>query len=580
MTNFDRIKNIKTNFEIDDIKIKIYNIFNKDETRWDAYGLSTGNIIELSTKTETFVLVFDLYDYDDIRKVWRKNIYDMRKNIDNYDKPDFNSIRKLFNGAKEKCPGLQKSLKELSEYKKEYVKITKYAYAGYALKILQRYGMFSANKSNLEYFIKDFANNENYIFLKENSTGEFSRSSKETYCSEFLKGLFNNKNNSRTEILELLNYRKLDDESHNLILKGLESINKDFEDRDYMRQFTPGTIKLYCHAPNPVKLFIQEKFFTEYNHTGHFYYEIENIERKEKSPKRINFFGNKNKTSIDIKIPYYVMEQGIIKRDYIDISDKVEFVKEDDYNRIELKVLEDIEYDEIGIRTHYHAGSSLTVSKIPCEDRYTVRFANQFKYFEDVYGKTADYYSILNHYLNDLIKKYPLVSKIDAAMRIEDGVEKTAIKCCLTDLTNFKEKNLDDIKEYIDEPVKEMIDALADKYFWKDKSFALKKEIDKEVEKIQDKIYSDLVKKKDTSYPSMTYYNLLISDSEKYKLNSKALNLAVEKILNEKSEARDKLIEYLGEIRNFHASEILDSINDKNYQIIKNELETYENHIR
>lgn len=569
MKTIEDAKKIQTEFDIDDVRIELYNVFKPDVLNFDSYGYCTLNNVRLYTESESYILATDFFDYNSVLRVWKKDEYDLRHKTDSYVKADYRPIKELFEKAKEKCPELQKSLKELSEYKQEYVKITKYAYAGYALKILQRYGMFSANKSDLEYFIKDFANNEDYIFLKENSTGEFSRSSKETYCSEFLKGLFNNKNNSRTEILELLNYRKLDDESHNLILKGLESINKDFEDRDYMRQFTPGTIKLYCHAPNPVKLFIQEKFFTEYDHTGHFYYEIENIERKEKSPKRISFFGNKNKTSVDIKIPYYVMDQGIIKRDYIDISDKVEFVKEDDYNRIELKVLKDIEYDEIGIRTRYYAGSAITASKIPCEDRYNIVFVNQFKYFEEIYGRTADYYSVLNHYLDKLIAKNPSIVKVDTAMQIEEGINKTAINCCLDNLKDFDKKNLDDIQDYIERPVMEMINFLKEEYSLGKKRFEVKNEINKEVNRIQDKIYNDLVKEKNTNYPSITYYNLLTVEPEKHKLNDKTLNLAVEKILNGDDATRSEFIEYLDVRKEPHASEIWNKLNNKNQNIIK-----------
>lgn len=578
MKTIEDARKIQTEFEIDDVRIKVYNVFKSDIPSFDSYGYCTLNNIMLETGSKSYILATDLFDYNNVLKVWEKDEYDLRYKTNSYIKTDYRSIRELFEKAKEKCPELQNSLKELSECKQEYVKITKYAYGGYVLKILKRYEMFSANKSDLEYFIKDFANNKDYIFLKETSLGEFRASDRETYCSQFLKDLFNNKNNFRTEILEILNYRKLDDKSHNLLLKGLESIDKQFEDRNYMRQFTPGTIKLYCYAPITVKLFIQAEFFDKYDYKGHFCYEIEDIERKEKPSRRISFFGNKNKTPIDIKIPYYIMDQGIIKRDYIDISDKVEFVKEDDYNRIELKVLKDIEYDEIGIRTHYYAGSAITVSKIPCEDRYNVRFVDQFKYFEEIYGKTAGYYSILNHYLDELAAKNPSIVKIDTAIQIEEGINRTAINCCLDSLKDFDKKSLDDIQAYIDRPVIEMINFLKDEYSWDKKLFEIKNEINKAVDKIQDKIYNDLVKEKDTSYPSITYYNLLTVEPEKHKLNDKTLNLAVEKILNGDDEIRNELIEDLDVEKEPYASEIWNRLDDKNRKIIKDAMVMLHNH--
>ena len=134
----------------------------------------------------------------------------------------------------------------------------------------------------------------------------------------------------------------------------------------------------------------------------------------------------------------------------------------------------------------------------------------------------------------------------------------------MDDLKDFDKKNLDDIQDYIERPVMEMINFLKEEYSLGKKRFEIKNEINKEVNKIQDKIYNDLVKEKNTNYPSITYYNLLTVDPEKHKLNDKTLNLAVEKILNGDDATRSEFIEYLDVRKEPHASEIWNKLNNKN----------------
>lgn len=301
--------------------------------------------------------------------------------------------------------------------------------------------------------------------------------------------------NLRIKLLKLMDDKCFDDNSLDFIVRVISKINNEFDDSGYMKKFTIPLIRFYydCNSET-IKFFLQDKFFNNcvleeridsfgniYYERRCFTYEVTDLEKEKPSKNILNLFKKRR----EFKILYFVLEGEELKRDYLNISDKVEILKEEG-SLVELKVLENIEYYEVGNKKCYYKGDMLRAYReFLNEDIYTISRVFEGKCFESLYGKPFEYYSIINDYLNKLSRSNSSFLKIDTAMQIDEDIDKSAINCFLNHPNKNQYSSIDEMKECLEKTTLDLVNYLQKFGRWDNKSSIIKRVIENEIGKLQ-----------------------------------------------------------------------------------------------
>lgn len=302
--------------------------------------------------------------------------------------------------------------------------------------------------------------------------------------------------NLRIKLLKLMDDKCFDDDSLDFIVRVISKINNKFDDSGYMKSFTIPLIRFYYDSGSEtIKFFLQDKFFNNcvleertdsfgniYYERRCFTYEVTDLEKEKPSKDRLNLFRKKRRK---FEIPYFILKGEELKRDYLNISDKVEVLKEEG-SLVEVKVLENIEYYEVGNKKCYHKGDMLrTYKEFLNEDIYTISRVFEGKYFQELYGKPFEYYSIINDYLNRLSRSNPLLTKTDTALQIDKDIDKSAINCFLNHPNKNQYSSIDEMKEYLEKTTLGLVNYLQELGRWDNRSSIIKRVIENEISKLQ-----------------------------------------------------------------------------------------------